>query len=128
MKRSSSAAALAAVAAAVVLGACGSGTDASSQQREQARVTPVERVDLNKPPRELTCAEVNDPTTFNPLIARVAATLARGIELNATVTQIKARIQYALLEICKKASDPEHRPALDAAEAVRRGKYVTELG
>jgi hypothetical protein len=113
---------------ALCLGACGSGSDSSSQPSTQASVTPAKPVDVNKPPGELTCAEVNDPLTYNPLIARVAATLARDIELNATAVQIKSRVQYGMLEICKKANDPGHRPALEAAEAVSRGKYVTGLG
>ena len=109
-------------------GACGSDSGDSNEPQSQASPAPAKQVDVNKDPSKMTCGEVNDPHTYNPLIGRVAATLASGIKLNATALQIKARLQYGMIEICKQVDDPAHRPALEAAEAVKQGKYVTGRG
>lgn len=85
---------------------------------------------FSRHPYALTCERVLATDQSKAKEFHIAAlALAREVRVRGTNrNQRWARFVYALLDLCKRARDPNYRPAAKAVRHVRNGRYVLRGG
>ena len=74
----------------------------------------------------MTCAQFD---ASPELYTRSTVRLAGRVHLNTSRFHVILRLRNALTDICARAPDPDaYRPAADALDAVRAGRYKTARG
>ena len=120
-------AALLPVALAVLLGSGCGGSDAEPS-RPAATATPAQaRIDPDKDPHAITCADLADKEASAELTRRAQFALADEATVrDMSRLRVAQSIFYAMTELCREG-DAGYKPAADAVAAVERGDYVADL-
>jgi hypothetical protein len=108
--------------AATALASCGDDADEESGKPPS---DPQGKADPDMNPFQATCEDyLNTPQLYSEATVK----LARRVQLqDANDYQVTLRLRNAVTAICENAS-PDSRPAQEAVEAVKQGKYKTERG
>ena len=82
----------------------------------------------DKPPYEITCADLADPAASADVTRRATVQLANQANIrDASVLQVSQSIFFAMTELCKGEAE-DYKPARAAVAAVKRGEYRADLG
>jgi hypothetical protein len=124
---------------AIVALAFAVGCGGDGEERESARATPppvtdaAHRAEVARDPYTLTCGDlaaqprssINQRLVINAEFALAEAPELRRRVEEMTSNRVGRSVYWALTEICKGRPE-SFRPARDAVEAVRQGKYLVQ--
>jgi hypothetical protein len=128
LERAPSLAALAAAAALLAPG-CGEDDDAQTAPAESPEPKPqrLAKYDPAKNPEAITCGHVRDKIDSANLTRETTFELADREKIKGlNRLQASQSIFFAMTEVCKGKPD-DFRPAEEAVDGVRSGKYRAEL-
>jgi hypothetical protein len=123
--------ALAAISAAAALLAPGCGEDEGEKTAPAGGAKPkpqkLAKFDPSKNPEAVTCGHVRDKVNSANLTRETTFTLADREKIKGlNRLQASQSIFFAMTEVCKGKAD-DFRPAEEAVEGVRSGKYRAKL-
>jgi len=114
---------IALAALAVLASGCGGDDEAEPAAAKSGTTISIE--EAARSPKSITCMDIQTQSEAAGKAALAAANaLAGTVQLEgAHLYQTTQRLLFAIYDLCERVDDGSYRPAPDALEAVKAGRY-----